>query len=394
MKPSEPTLSELAELKQSSLMSNSAEAQAAASASPTSELGGRFFEYRGFILLAFFVLNLWLCYDFIKPVVMGTVLSIILFPLMAHFDRFRVTAKLSASVRAGVIAISFTLLILIPVGILIFAGVQAVVVKIQHLNLSDFSADNLTFSNVVDNLGLRTAMEKIYQVIPMSREEFQTYATKGLAAAAAFGGSVIQGSITSLPRLAVSSLILIFTMFFLLIDGPRVARFLRENSIFNVEQTDKLLATTVALSNSVIVATIVSGAAQSGIVGLICLFTGTGNVILYTFITFVSSFLPLIGTAPMIVYLSMHAFASGQTMIGLIWLATIAVVATCDNVVRPYVIKGGAELHPMIAFVAAFGALDMIGFYGLFIGPIAAGLFFTLLPMVARTYPRRQSGVR
>ncbi|RYZ70848.1 MAG: AI-2E family transporter, partial [Proteobacteria bacterium] len=61
---------------------------------------------------------------------------------------------------------------------------------------------------------------------------------------------------------------------------------------------------------------------------------------------------------------------------------------TSDNIVRPYVLKGGAEMHPLIGFVAAFGALDMIGFYGLFIGPIVAGLFFTLLPMVAKSYPR------
>jgi hypothetical protein len=30
----------------------------------------------------------------------------------------------------------------------------------------------------------------------------------------------------------------------------------------------------------------------------------------------------------------------------------------------------------------------MIGFYGLFIGPVVVGLFFTLLPMVTRSYPK------
>ena len=57
-----------------------------------------------------------------------------------------------------------------------------------------------------------------------------------------------------------------------------------------------------------------------------------------------------------------------------------------DNIVRPYVLKGGAELHPLVGFVAAFGALDAIGFYGVFIGPVVAGLFFALLPIVTRSY--------
>jgi predicted PurR-regulated permease PerM len=64
------------------------------------------------------------------------------------------------------------------------------------------------------------------------------------------------------------------------------------------------------------------------------------------------------------------------------------VVGISDNIVRPYVLKGGAELHPLIGFVAAFGALDAIGFYGLFIGPVVAGLFFNLLPMISRIYSR------
>jgi predicted PurR-regulated permease PerM len=87
-------------------------------------------------------------------------------------------------------------------------------------------------------------------------------------------------------------------------------------------------------------------------------------------------------------FLCAQAFIAGNNSAGIIWLLALPVVGFSDNIIRPYVLKGGAELHPLIGFVAAFGALDMIGFYGLFIGPIVAGLFFTLLPMVTRTYPR------
>ena len=68
----------------------------------------------------------------------------------------------------------------------------------------------------------------------------------------------------------------------------------------------------------------------------------------------------------------------------------IPIIGLSDNVVRPYVLKGGSEMHPLIGFVSAFGALATIGFYGLFIGPVVAGFFFTLLPMVARTYSKNR----
>lgn len=358
------------------------------------QVGGRFYQYRGAILLAFLVLNLWLNLTFLIPLIMGAIFAVVLFPMMAKFNRFKLTKDWSATARASIITIAFTLLILIPVGLLIFVGIQEVVVKINELNLDALNPQNMTFPKIVNELGLRKTVDHLIDVLPISQQQFQTYATKGVAAAAAFGANVLQGLVVSLPGIAFSNIVLIFTMFFLLIDGPRAVDFVRHNSIFNREQTDRLINTTSLLCNSVIVATIVSGAVQAGIVGILCLATGSGNVVLYTFVTFISSFLPLIGTAPVIVVLALQAFIGGHPTIGIIWLVSIAVVGTSDNIVRPYVLKGGAELHPLIGFVAAFGALDAIGFYGLFIGPIVAGLFFALLPMVTRTYPRIPRTVR
>ena len=45
----------------------------------------------------------------------------------------------------------------------------------------------------------------------------------------------------------------------------------------------------------------------------------------------------------------------------------------------PIVLKGGANLHPLIAIVALFGGLQVFGFAGVFIGPILAGMFFVFL---------------
>jgi predicted PurR-regulated permease PerM len=349
-------------------------------------VGGRFYQYRGVILLAFLFLTLYLNVTFLKPLAMGSIFAAVLHPLMKTFDRFTWTKKLSTTLRAAVLTLAFLLLILIPLGILIFAGIQEVIDKVQTLHISDFSG--ASFMTVADKVGLGGVLDHLYDFLPFSQAQVQAYLTKALASAAALGGSVIQNFVTSIPGLLFSNFVLLITLFFMLIDGPRAVNFIRFNSIFNQEQTDRLIATASSLCNSVIVATIVSGVVQSSIVAVVCVATGTPNVVLFTFITFISSFLPVVGTAPAILFLSGQAFLSGHSGIGILWLVLIPVVGTSDNIIRPYVLKGGAELHPLIGFVAAFGALDMIGFYGLFIGPLVAGLFFTLLPMVTRTYPR------
>lgn len=349
---------------------------------------GRFFNYRGFILVVMFVLVIWLNLTFIKPLVMGAIFATVLYPLMKYFDRNATTKKWSDTIRAALITFAFTVTLLIPVGVLLWMGAEAALEKAQGLHGINLSNGSLSANSVIDTLGLRPILDRVSQIAPIDEAQVKQYAVKG---ASAIGGWVIrtlQGLLASLPGILFQNIVIIFTIFFLLIDGKKAVNFFRQNSIFNLAQTDRLIHATSLLCNSVIVATVVSGAVQATLVALGCIFTGTGNPVLWAFITFIASFFPVVGTTPVTLFLAAQAFASGDNTTGIVFLVLAPIVGTSDNIVRPYVLKGGAELHPLIGFVAAFGALDAIGFYGLFIGPIVAGLFFVLLPMVTKTYPR------
>jgi predicted PurR-regulated permease PerM len=65
--------------------------------------------------------------------------------------------------------------------------------------------------------------------------------------------------------------------------------------------------------------------------------------------------------------------------VGIILLVFALLTTVVDNFVRPAVIRGSANLHPLIAFVAAFGGLTLLGFPGIFLGPILAGLAVEVL---------------
>ena len=176
------------------------------------------------------------------------------------------------------------------------------------------------------------------------------------------------------------------TIFFLLLDGHTAVAFLKENSIFDRRQTERIFATVSSLCYSVVVASIVAGFAQAILVGIACGVTGTQSWLLISLVTFVASFLPVVGTLPVTVFLAAHAFIQGDVHSGILFLVFMVLVVISDNVARTFVLKGGAELHPLVGLVAAFGALDMIGFYGVFIGPVVAGLFFAVLPLITRSY--------
>ena len=54
-----------------------------------------------------------------------------------------------------------------------------------------------------------------------------------------------------------------------------------------------------------------------------------------------------------------------------------------DNVIRTYVLQSNVKLHPLLAFVSILGGLQVMGLWGLFIGPIVAALLIA----VANSWP-------
>jgi len=73
---------------------------------------------------------------------------------------------------------------------------------------------------------------------------------------------------------------------------------------------------------------------------------------------------------------------------GAVLLMSSVLTSLADNVVRPWVLKGGANLHPLMGFVAAFGGLQLLGLSGLFLGPIVAGLFLAAVKLRSRPATR------
>jgi predicted PurR-regulated permease PerM len=55
------------------------------------------------------------------------------------------------------------------------------------------------------------------------------------------------------------------------------------------------------------------------------------------------------------------------------------IVSNVDNLVRMLVLRGSAGLHPLLALVSVLGGIERMGVIGVFMGPVVAGVFVTLL---------------
>ena len=54
-------------------------------------------------------------------------------------------------------------------------------------------------------------------------------------------------------------------------------------------------------------------------------------------------------------------------------------VTNIDNVIKPRLIAGRSQLHPVAALLGVFGGLELFGIIGFVIGPVLLGLVVAML---------------
>ena len=84
---------------------------------------------------------------------------------------------------------------------------------------------------------------------------------------------------------------------------------------------------------------------------------------------------PLLVLVPAVVWL----FWKDATFAGVVLLVWTIIVGMLDNVLRPLLIRRGADLPLLLIFAGVIGGLLAFGIIGLFVGPVALAVAYTLL---------------
>lgn len=86
-----------------------------------------------------------------------------------------------------------------------------------------------------------------------------------------------------------------------------------------------------------------------------------------------------IGAIPVLLPAALWAFWSDATGWGVFLVVWSVFVGTIDNVVRPLLIRVGADLPLLLIFLGVIGGLFAFGIVGVFVGPVVLAVVWTLL---------------
>jgi predicted PurR-regulated permease PerM len=285
---------------------------------------------------------------------------------------------------AALLTLAIALIVLLPGGL--FSGVIAsqaidvanrVSAKLGSMNIRSYS-DFIALPQVA---GL---LDRVQTRLGMSPDEFEKLAsgflTKASKVIAAVSGKLVLGAFDAV----LTFVMVIFLLFFFFKDGRDMAR-----ALFELLPTDQAGRQRISDSLQSMLAAIFRGSllcalAQGLTGGIGWWMAGLPSPALAGAAMAVFSLLPVGGTA--IVWLpgAIYLWAAGRHGSAIFLLAWGVVVASflADNVLRPMLIRGTAELSTLVVFLGVFGGLAAFGLLGIFIGPVALVLATTLIQVM------------
>jgi len=326
------------------------------------------------------------------PIFVGSLFAALLYPLQVRLENKRVPRGVASTLVTSSVTFGF----LLPLVLLFFLAVRLAFEKLGTLDalkgVSNFSDNEGYFELLVDNLvskpGVSHFLDTLTAFLPFETKDIVEVCRNGAKSLGTHLALTLGKWIGQLPSILLSLVISVLSLFFFLADAKQLEYFVRKYSFFSSSDTDKLMHSFTSLARSVLLASLVSGLAQAFVFWLACLIAGTGNTLLIAFAVFFTSFIPIIGSVLVTSLVVLHQFLLVDPKWGLFLLVASIAVMIVDNVVRPIVIKGAGHIHPLLAFVTAFGGLQVFGMPGVFLGPLVAGILIELIDVLKNRVTR------
>jgi predicted PurR-regulated permease PerM len=130
---------------------------------------------------------------------------------------------------------------------------------------------------------------------------------------------------------------------------------------------------------------VLTAIAQGLVTGIGLAIAGVPAPILWGAVAALFSLIPMVGAAavwvPASIYLfvlaSMDRIGWGWGIFLVVW--GIAVVSVVDNLIRPWAMKAGTNMHAIVLFFSIIGGLSAFGFVGIILGPLVVALLVTVI---------------
>lgn len=342
------------------------------------------FFFRSALFVVLSIAVIFLIKPYIISLVAGAIFAMVLLPIQNRWK----PKLLGPRWKAAIITLGFTCAFVIPMGMAFYSATNTGLKHIKQLQSENNAGGDLIRGNTT--AAIESWMDKsprvkeFVQRLPIDKSRVFKLADDGITKVGGIVRDFGQSFLTALPSMIFGTVVLLATVFFILSDGAKGRGVIDFNPLFSVERTREIVRTFQEASFSVVVASVISGMCQASVLVIASIVTGKGSPVLIGVIAFFFSFLPVLGVTPVSVMLVLSQLVMGDTRSAMYFVGFGIIASIADNIIVPWIVGDHAKIHPMIVFVSAFGGIEMIGVYGLFIGPVVTATFIKVVSILGR----------
>ena len=330
-------------------------------------------QYAPIILFLFFiVLSFLIVKSLLIPIVLGAILALIVNPLYQLL-----TKKMNKTLAAFLICILVLIIILAPGAFLVKSLVKEsyliyISVK-QKLALGVFNDCENYFCNWIEELSSRPEFSE--QVKNITRIVTNGVITKG------------SNLLVSLPRAIIHLFVIFFTLFYFLKDGEKFKEEIQRFIGLNNKAYNYVLMRLKKILSGVLFGYLLVAFIQGAFGALGFFIFGLPSPLFWGVVMGLFALVPMIGTGAIWLPASLFLLLDGVFQnsnplifkgIGLL-IYSIIFISSSDNLLRPKLMSGAADVHPIVILLGIIGGIALFGIVGVLIGPLVLALTIVLL---------------
>lgn len=331
-------------------------------------VGGLLF-YGLALLLAFAV---YLIFEpFLVPLAWAAVLVVVSYPAYERLER-----RLHPTTAALLSTAGVTLILIVPSVWVMVAFVRQGVEAVQSIQFS-VAAGHFTW--------LADAWRRLQERFPNIGSDDMTaalhrYTQQAAEFVAAKLGTILKNTALFFFHLFVT----VLAMFYLYRDGRGMVRRLRQLLPFDSSHGDRMLGDARELIFASVTSSLAAAVGHAFLGGLAFAIAGIKAPLFWGVMMGFFSFIPVVGSALVWIPASISLMVGGHLGRGIfLVIFCAAIVSTVDNVVRPWLISGRAELGGLLVFISVLGGITVFGLLGVVLGPIIVASTASLLDLYA-----------
>jgi len=231
-------------------------------------------------------------------------------------------------------------------------------------------------SNVAERLGITLAPEWMEEaLLDAGRSLTQYLATR----ANAFLSSILSTTL--------HSVIVLFSIFYLLVYGDRLRAFLYRLSPLRTDENQIFLAKLGEVGYAILVGAGTSSVLQGLAAGVAWGLVGLPSPVLWGILMAIAAFLPLVGVAAVVVPASIYLWVEGRPLAAVIFLVfCLGQSFLFEYGLKPRLMGSSMRMNSLLVFVSLLGGIMGFGAPGLIYGPLIMTLFLALVQLYQTRY--------